>query len=241
MNNEKLIQRYFLNELSNQEQQEFKMLLKKDKNFKHELTFQKNLQKVIKAEERSKLKAKVREFEQGIDTGNAPTTFWNSWMVAASVLLLIAVGWFSYRSLFSVNYDNLFASNYKEYPNTVYVITRGDSVETLERKAFAAYDSGDQVHAINYFKQLQKNNNLDYLDFYLAQAYLQSDSVQKSIILFEKILENNKLFVGESNWYLALAYLKLGDKINATKYLKKCVADYDYMKEEARKLLDDLD
>lgn len=241
MNDKKLIQRYFLNELSNQEEREFQALLKKDENFKQEFTFQKNLKKVIKAEERLKLKAKLNKFEQDIEKNSRTNTNWNNWLVAASVLLLIAVGWFSYNTLFNTNYNNLYATNYRTYPNTVYTITRGDSIETLERKAFAAYDSGDYVYAINYFKELQKDDNLDYVDFYLAQAYLKSDSVQKSIALFKNIIESNKLFVGESNWYQALAYLKLGDKINATKYLKKCVADHDYMKEEARKLLDDLD
>ena len=241
MENNELIQKYFLNELSNSEEQNLHELLKYDVDFKQEFIFQENLNKVIKAEERSKLKAKLNKFEEGIDKGNVSITRWNPWMVAASVVLLIAAGWVSYNTLFNTNYDNLYATNYRAYPNTVYAITRGDSVETLERKAFSAYDSGDYVYAINYFKDLTENNDLDYVDFYLAQAYLKSDSVQKSIVLFKKVIEKNGSFVAESNWYLALAYLKLNDKISATKHLEMTVAKYDYMKEEAKKLLEILD
>ncbi len=238
MDNKELIQRHFLNELSDQEEQDFKELLKNDKDFKQEFTFQENLKKVIKVEERSRLKAKLNKFEQGINQDNVSFARWNPWMVAASAILLIAAGWLSYSTLFNTNYDNLYAANYKEYPNTVYAITRGDSIETLERKAFAAYDSGDYVHAINYFKNLTKNDNLDYVDFYLAQVYLKSDSIQKSIVLFKKVIGSNKQFVEESNWYLALAYLKLEDINNATKHLKMTVAKYGYMKEEAKALLE---
>lgn len=240
MNKEELLENYFSRILTLDEQKNFDTLLKSDVEFKEDYDFQLDLKNAIKNKERSKLKEKLKSYEVSINKKNKSKFNWNQLSIAASIVLLVSVGWLGYNSLFGLDYDDYYNSNYNQYPNTVVNITRSDSNQSLERKAFVAYESGDIVSAIKYFNELKKDKNLEYLNFYLAQSYLKQDNLSKAIEFFEKNISEGKVFTAESYWYNALAYLKKEDKINAKKYLEKLVTDYEYMNSEAKILLDNI-
>lgn len=241
MDKEELLENHFLGKLNTEEQKYFDSLIENDVEFKKEYDFHLNLKKAIQNSERSVLKGKLKSYEEGMRKKGNKTSLRTLLAIAASVILLISVGWFGYENMFGSNYSALYDDNYSQYPNTVINITRGEGdAETLERKAFIAYESGDLDAAINYFNQLQEVKGLDYLNFYLGQAYLKQGKSEEALIYFKKSITEEQNFKAESHWYIALAYLKKKDETQAKSYLEKLVDEYEYMNNEAKALLEEL-
>ncbi len=237
MNKEKLLNDYFSRELTLDEKKDFNTLLNNDVEFKEEYDFQLNLKKALKNKERSRLKEKLIGYETSINKKENRRRFnFNRMSIAASVVFILGIGWIGYKSTSRLGYDDY----YNQYPNTVVNITRSDSDQTLERKAFVAYESGDLVSAIKYFNELKSNEDLDYLSFYLGQSYLKQNDLDNAVEYFEQTIAKDKVFVAESHWYIALAYLKNNDKTNAKKHLEKLIINYSYMNSEAKILLEDI-
>lgn len=238
MDKEQLLYNYFTNSLTEEQEKQFKELLEKDTEFKSEFEFEYNLKRVAKEKRQADLKAKLRNFESGLNTEEKEEkSSFNYLKIAASVVLLITASWLGYQSFFSLDYNDLYADNFKTYPNTVFTITRSDSLNSLEREAFVAYESHDYKLALEKFKQAKQQN---YFTFYEAQCYLRLNKFNEAINKFNLIIKQNEEFVPESYWYAALAYLKQQNKEKVIHYLNKLVSDFNYKKEETKQLLEDL-
>ena len=241
MDKEELLENHFLGKLSDKEQKHFDSLLENDIEFKQEYDFHLNLKRAIQNSERSILKGKLKSYEEVMSKKRNKTSLRTFLAIAASVILFIGIGWFGYENMFGSDYSALYADNYSQYPNTVVNITRGEGgAETLERKAFIAYESGDLDAAINYFNQLKEDKDLDYINFYLGQAYLKQSKPEEAIEHFKKCIIEEQNFKAESYWYTALAYLKKKDETQAKFYLEKLIDEYEYMNNEAKALLEEL-
>ena len=251
MENKDLLYHYFSNSLTAEQEEVFQKLLENDTEFKAQFLFEQNLKEVIKSEKTNALKEKLKGFESEItnttrvehfNTENVkPTTSifnYKNFAIAASIALLM--GWFGYNSFFGTNYSNMYNDNFNSYPNTVYTITRGDTENTLEREAFVAYESKDYKTAIAKFDAFADDLQKEYFTFYKAQAYLNLEDTKNAKRLFAKVVADNKSFVAESVWYLALTSLKEENKTEAIKHLENLVANYSYNKEKAETLLKEL-
>ncbi|WP_373516553.1 tol-pal system YbgF family protein, partial [Pricia sp.] len=170
-----------------------------------------------------------------------PRRNYPNWAIAASIALLVGFGWLGYHNFFGSNYADLYQENFQEYPNTVYTITRSDAVESIEREGFAAYEAGNYKTAIDNFEKIPPKNQKPYLDFYRAQSYLQIDKTEEAKKLFKTNIRNGSAFVPESHWYLALTYLREKDTENALLQLQALTTRYDYNKEKASTLLQELE
>jgi len=244
MDKELLLYNYFSNHLTEDEEKLFNEFLDSDPEFRTKFEFENDLKRVIKDDQNQVLKAKLIGFEKEIAT-EAPVAKPQSstirkWSIAASVALLMGLGWIGYNSLLKTDYENLYAANFQEYPNTVYTITRGDNNASVEREAFVAYESGNYKEAILNFEKVQQEESKGYLDFYKAQAYLNLGDNTAAIPLFKGIQSGESDFNEEANWYLALAYLKQKDKEKAISVLRHHIEKYNYNKEKAVTLLDQL-
>ncbi|MEX0290269.1 MAG: tetratricopeptide repeat protein [Flavobacteriaceae bacterium] len=241
MENEELISKYFLDELSPEELEQFHALLENDPEFKEQFTFEEDLRKVIAFDEKRALKEKLAHLEEELPpltTSRRP--LWKRLSIAASILVLLGLGYFVFKPD-TPDMNKLYASNFEIYPNTVYTITRSDTINSVERKAFVAYESGDFKAAIPLFEQMKAEGEKAYLDFYLAQSYLKTERTTEAVTHFQKNLETNEIFVPESRWYLALAYLNLGEGEKAKEMLKSLLNSSDYKQEAAEALLAALD
>jgi tetratricopeptide (TPR) repeat protein len=243
MNKEALRHRYFSNSLTEDERKQFHKLLETDAGFKEQFEFEQNLKRVIRDKENKNLKGKLIDFERRIEKSSTPSKSKGNirkWSIAASVAFLMALGWYGYNALSGTDYEHLYASNFEAYPNTVYSITRSDSDGSLERDAFAAYESKEYEKAILNFEKVPEEDGKEYLDFYKAQSYLALGDNAQAIKLFREIEMENASFGAEASWYLALVYLKKKDKAKAIQGLQQHVEKYDYNKERAITLLEEL-
>lgn len=242
MEKEQLLTNYFQGNLTSKELEAFNALLKEDVEFLQQFNFEKNLQVAIKDKERSKLKEKLQLLEAQKPAPKAiPKHLFTPMRIAASIAVLLAIGWLIYTLGFKASPEELFAANYDKYPNTVYAITRGNTEDTsLERKAFEAYEANDIPTAIGYFQDLKQKSGLDYVDFYLAQSYLANNDFRNAVPLFEKIIEENADFKAEALWYAALANIKTGQETKAKQQLEALILVGSYKKGLATELLEEL-
>lgn len=235
MNNQDLIYHYFSNSLTAEQEITFKKILETDPDFKTEFDYENNLKKAIKSHESDALKTKLQGFESELKTPKNTSFKFAFLAIAASLLFLM--GWFGYNSIFSTNYDNLYASNFTAYPNTAYTITRGDDTVSAERDAFVAYETKNYEKALEYFNEIAETNQKEYIPFYKAQSYLNMDNLEQAKQLFAQVISNKAEFVAESTWYLALIAIKEKDKVQAIDYLEKLIANYNYNQAQAKELV----
>ena len=154
MDKELLLYRYFSDQLTDDEQLLFNDLLEKDLEFKAQFEFENDLKRVINKNQKQNLKQKLIGFEKEIEAKNKSISSkprLKNWSIAASIALLIGLGWIAYSTFSGPDYDNLYVANFETYPNTVYTITRSDADQSLERNAFAAYEASDYEKAAAAF------------------------------------------------------------------------------------------
>lgn len=243
MDKQQLLDNYFSHVLTSEQEKLMRDLLAKDPSFKAQFDFEHDLKKVIKNKEKKNLKDALNRFESEIQAKSIPDSKYGFrlWAVAASVLLVIGLGWYGYQNSISSDYPELYSENFESYPNTVFAITRSDTIQSMERQAFVAYESEHFQTAIDFFEKIPQPDQKSYLDFYKAQAFLQLDDTEKAKSFLIKNIDDGGEFVAESHWYLALTYLKEKDKKNAISELKKLTSLYDYNKDKGNALLRKLD
>jgi len=244
MDKEVLLMNYFSNRLTASERELLERLLDSDAEFKAQFDFEKNLQGAIKNKENQDLKAKLISFEKDFERENPKSTAKKQFRylaIAASITLLIAIAWMGYQDASSNTYEDLYASNFQEYPNTVFTITRSGSDESIERDAFVAYESGEYDNAIAKFNQIPEGVRQPYVDFYLAQSYLNAGEYDSAKEYFTKMIAEGETFVAESHWYLAMVAIKQEDKSTAATELQKLITSYEFNKDRAKVILEELD
>ena len=241
MTNEDILYRYFSNSLTENELTDFNNRLETNAELKAEFEFENNLKQAIKHNNSTALKQKLKTFETEISSTETLTRKPKfNWRIAASIVFFLGASWFGYNSFYGVNYNDLYEANYNDYPNTEFAITRSDTIDSYERKAFVAYEAEDFENAILHFNAIPETEHKAYQEFYKAQAYLKIEKNENAKTLFQKTIKNENKFVAESHWYLALIAIKEKDKIEATKQLRTLTEDFDYNKTKAEALLKEL-
>lgn len=246
--NFELIEKYFSNSLSDEEQIVFNNLLKNDLAFKEEFLFQKDLKKALSHNQRSSLKTTLQKFESDLEKEKVFPL--RKWMAAASVVLVLGLSYFLFSDSFNNSSEKLYAEYFEPYRNVVHPIVRGDNGSSIESSAFLAYENGKFYKAINLFNSVS-NKKDEYIRFYTAMCYLGLNDNLEAIDLLLPIATNeadeandnsNLNFKTKANWYLGLAYLNSGD-LNKAKSQFSLIAnhpDNSYKKEAALEILDKL-
>lgn len=244
MNKAALIEKYFTNSLSPKEQDEFNRLLKEDSDFRDEFSFQKDLKDVLIQNQKKTLKKTLQHLESELNSDEKKRKY-RFWMMAASIVLLIGLSFFFYQQYQQKLPENLFAANFQPYRNIVNPVVRGDKNETIEKRAFLAYENGDYYKAINLFSSVVPKSA--YIDFYKAMSYMAVDKNMEAVELLTGLIntsaDDDKFGLSEkAKWYLALAYLKINELEKSRELLRQITENgqSDFKKEAAKALLDDL-
>ena len=243
MEQEELIDKYLRSELTSSEQDQFDTLLKNDPEFKNEVTFLEDLRTVSGVEDRNGLRKSITNFEAKIsanETEVVPLFNYKKLLVAASILLVVAIGGITIFNPFSVNTDTLYAANFEPYKNVVTPIVRGESDDNEEIVAFTSYESKDYESAADQFNKLYQKTQRPYFLLYQANAILASNKVVEAIPLLEKHITLNDELSDRSKWYLSLAYLKENRKEEAIDLLENLSATGSFKKSDVDELLDQL-
>lgn len=233
MNREKLIEKYILNKLTTEEKAVFEELLKKDTDFKNEVKLHSNLKEVIKKEDALNFRNLISDIE---DNNTIKKRSYTKWLVAASIAVLFGLTYFLTENN-KTSTNNLFTDYFEPYRNVIQPIERGNSQQDEKTISFTAYENGEYEKAIELFTKLYTNTKESYYLFYKANALLKLEKANDAVPLLLEHLKTKDTLTEKSQWYLALAYLKLNNKVEAKKVLKKVIADGKYKTKEASELL----
>jgi predicted Zn-dependent protease len=239
MEQERLIEKYLQNKLSGKEKQLFDELLKNDIQFKEEVALHTNIKKITAFNDDANFKNLVSKLENKASSTNKKPSY-TKWLVAASIVVLLG-SFYVINLNKNVSSNELFATYFEPYRNVIQPIERGNTQEDKKTQAFTAYENGEYETAITLFSELQTTTNESFYLFYKANALLQLEKANESIPLLLEHLKTNDTLTQKTNWYLALAYLKIDDKINAKKRLNTVVASKMYKMDDAIILLNKLD
>lgn len=242
MKKENLIEKYFTENLSHEERILFDKLLQNDQEFKDEFVFQKELKQSIAHQQRETIKKTLKGFEDKLSKKKVFSL--KNWLAAASVILIFSLGYFAFNKYNSFQPEKLFVSNFAPYENVVRPTVRSSNGESIESKAFSAYDSGLYYKAINLFNSVE-NKDADYIRFYKAMSFLALKKNQEAIDLLLPLATTPDAFGSKfkwhakANWYLGLAYLNNQEIDRAISQFNVVVnhPDCDYKKEAAKEII----
>lgn len=235
MDNNYLIEKYIQNSLSSDEKLVFEALLKNDADFKKEVDFHSNLKNAIKHEDSVNFRGFISNLENNTSQKVGQKPFYK-WFAAASIIVVLGLSYFLIPKK-EVSTNTLFASYFEPYRNVVAPIVRGDNMQDEKTLAFIAYEKGEYKTAVILFSKLYSSTKEPYYLFYKANALLKLEKAKEAIPLLLDHLKTKDTLTQKTNWYLALAYLKIKDKQKAKILLKNVVDDNLYNYKKAKILL----
>ena len=159
---------------------------------------------------------------------------------AAASLVILVVGLFAIYQIIQSGEKELYSEYYKPYEDII--TTRGDTEDEVA-KAMMYYNNKDFTNAEAILYNISKENKERVIEsFYLAQSQLAQGKYDLAINTLEPISkDDSSLLKTHARWYLALAYLKLGNKDEAIRYLNMLMMEEgSYNRKKAIELLQKL-
>ncbi|MGV7105053.1 tetratricopeptide repeat protein [Flavobacterium sp. U410] len=233
-----LIEKYFENALTSEEQILFDERLNQDAEFKAEFDFYSELKNAITVSERQKIKAQIQTFEN--HEKDTIKVFNLRKLLPYAAVLVIAFSLVMYLVLNQNNTNDLYASNFEPYPNIEVSNLRSSTEKSLENDAFTAYDLEDYKLAQELFSKLSATEPKDYIYFYDGMCLMQLENFDLALEQLNSIKETHSKYYEKAIWFKALTYMKLNEKDKTKELLNELIAHYTFKNSEARHLLSKL-
>jgi len=236
MNKEELVYKYFQKTIDSEELVEFERLLLEDYAFKKQVELERQTKEAIISIKKDELKHVLRQAEKETSGKKRLPIFW-----AASIV--IGLGFLTLFWLNGGDIDNkeLYTAYFEVYPNIIAPPVRGsDSISEIQ-KDFMPYERRDFKSASTIFEQRFEDTNAPYYLFYQGVSELELGHTNKAISILEKHKAYRDRFESYSNWYLALAYLKMDDLEKSKILLSNIIAQQTYNHSKAKELLQQLE
>lgn len=168
---------------------------------------------------------------------------WRRIAVAASFLLVFAVGGYLYNNMnSSMSNEELFAQHYSIYENDLPSF-RGsvdDQITVMQtfEKAMEEYSNGNYAASLPFFEEYMTSEpDSHFAMFYSGLAYLETNNAKKAVEVLEKAATQDDNYQTKAQWFLILAHLKNGDQSLAQKQLDAYVkSGVKFKKAEAEML-----
>jgi tetratricopeptide (TPR) repeat protein len=225
--------RYMDGDMSAAERAVTEKMLQEDAAIQERYQYFKEAKRAIRSQGlKQRVMAIHQEYAQEVpSTGNnkakvvKPSSLLKTWISIAAIFVLVFVGYSTYRYV-STTTDSVYNENFMAYQLPV---NRGnnqaDSLNSL-------YKAGKYNAVINAFNALQSKDQKAY--FLAGQAFLQLDNPKAAIGAFKQVenINNNstdKYFEQETDYYLALAYIKAGNIEAAEEKLNRITSNKQHL------------
>lgn len=130
--------------------------------------------------------------------------------IAASVILVLALGGTWLISQYNSPVDKLVAANFeaKPYPDLI-VRGSGDDLSQQEKLAISAYNTENYQVSIQYFQELHDQYpGIVKYGLFLGISHMGIKDPTSAVEVLEPLVPEAGKFTEDVQWYLALAYLK---------------------------------
>lgn len=244
-NKSDLIEKYLMNEMSVREQVKFEESLRLNPDLMSEFLLRKEINHAIVEDDIIKLRENLDEIlypTKSLKKRNCSFYIYSA--VAAVMILLIVASVIFISPKNSMSQNDAFQTYYSAYPAIMSFRSPMDQneIEKILYDAFNYYDEGKFELASCYFKKVLDKDNTNYMcQFYLSVCEIENNNLTEATeYLNDLVLKKDHIFWEQSNWYLALVYLKQNDIKNAENVLRKVVQENMAMKPEAERILKNL-
>jgi hypothetical protein len=156
---------------------------------------------------------------------------------AAAVALLLIIAYAGYHYWGAISQERLFAQNFHPMENPYPVLRSGDPkiADNPElQMALGFYLKGDFAASLPHLENYLADHSPDsQASLLAANVYLQTGRAQQAVQLLLQLQKEDPQLQGFAKWYLALAYLKLGQTESARQLLYSITLD-EYSPFQAR-------
>jgi len=240
MNNTERIDRFLRGELPADEKKALETELSQNADLATELALQKDMETFLRKQSqraalRDQLRAVGGEFFQPTEKAEPgrivslprrQTLRWVIGIAATVTLLLVA------RFLLQPNLYDQFA----QHPPLA-MIEKSNEVQDNLAAMEAAFNQQDYARALPLLEAYQRQKPEDLqVELYLGICWLETQQYAKANTVFQKISQTESSFKDYGQWYLALSYLKQGNKTACRKILLEVPAESEFAA-KAQKLL----
>lgn len=205
-----LIDKYLKRELELGEKILVEQKLAEDEEWRDAFLFQKEVEKTVAYLEADSLRTRLLRYTSRQKTASLP------WLWAASVSFLILTGFIFHNSM-KLNDQGLFTAFFEPYTNQ-------EMITPHLAPAFTLYESGNYLQALEYFNSSDEPTE----SFFAAQCLLSLGQTNAAIRRLERLAGLQTGFSTSVRWYLGLASLKAGRKIDARAHFKALSGDELY-------------
>ncbi len=159
------------------------------------------------------------------------------WVAAASIILMISTfGMIYFTSNQNTIEERLYSKYYEPFQNS----TKDFFNSTYLIEAKKKYNNKEYDVAWVLIDNLPKSMTLEVeKTLYAGLTLMELENYTEAINKFKILQTNEELIVinSISQWYMALCYIKIERRADATEILKKIVANKNYNYSEAKKIL----
>ncbi|MEM6316295.1 MAG: tetratricopeptide repeat protein [Bacteroidota bacterium] len=211
MENQDLIEKYLRGELDDAKAQQFRQQLTKDealaKAFAVEKEIHNAIQLNVEANFRSRLEKLSTQPSQSVTT--TIPMYRRAWFLAASLLFLIGLFWWSFNQFGTSDTQDLFAQYY-ETP-TFSFDRSGTATPTDFDKVVETYQQKDYSQVIEKLSTTDSQKLNPKWILLLGICYLETAQFEKAVVTFD-VLQAKGSLLDDAVWYKGLTYLKMGQK-----------------------------
>ena len=252
-----LIENYVTGQLPPDQRVQFEAALRTDPAVADALTFYMLTKQVAQSQAREQRKAELDALRQnpasptsetaGTETRTRPLwAFPMRWVAAASVVLLLGLGWYFFRPTNSgvdpaQLADQYVSTHFMQLQTTMDGASSGSSLADSLKLGIDRFNNGKLTEADVVFQDILKSQpNNDSALKYAGIVSLRRGDYDKAITLFHRLSQRTDLYSNPGTFYESLALLKRGrplDKERAKKLLAEVITSNLGGKSEAQRLI----
>lgn len=166
-----------------------------------------------------------------------------AYYVAASLALLLSVGGVLLNQApGELTHLEVYQKYYEPYQAGVTYRSGDAAIDQLLLDAMQHYEAGKYENASTLFEKVLDRRSEDMaITLYSGISAMELERYKKAGTKFKDIVNHKKnLYLEQAQWYLALCYIKTDSLPKAQSILKHLATDETFYKEEAQKVLKDL-
>lgn len=237
-----LIQKKFLNELTDSESTTFNQLMESDSDFVKEYQMVDDLMKYMTDKElydfRTQIQGLSKEYKHKNKSGKI-VTMSSKWSLVASIA---AVAILIFGSYFFINREVSREQLFEDYYNTdeLFLNTRsGNSVnDNLLEQGLMLFEKRKYEESIDYFEQIP--NSVTAL-YYSGVAHMEINEFEVAEYKFDQVITDYlNVFYDQAHWYKGLCLMKQNKDQEAKGVFKAIAQSNSYYKDQAQELAKEL-
>ncbi len=237
-----IIEAYLTNELSAADRASFEDDLRDDAELREEVDRQRDIRLglralgIERALERARTQYKATAVPDNVTPVNQtivrPLVNWRYWAAAASVVVVLGVGYYTYQQTTDRQDDVAYAETFKPDPTDQLMKDFPSGKVSPETRtqfldALTNYKAGKYDNVIEQLRTLPADKQtIHYKNYFLGLSYLANKQPAEAIPSLSKARATpSEKLRQKAEWFLALAYVKNGQTKKALPMLKQISTD----------------